>query len=150
MKNFGLKTRLILVIGILVLLMVGVGLLGYKGIADGERALESTLADQVLPLGHLKTTYDSYAVTVVDTCQKISDGSVSWEDGRKKITAARATADREWLAYNKTSHDRDEKKLVDEAVPLAKSVDAAMALRPSSHKRCPAATFWLSSTTTTA
>ncbi len=126
MKNFGLKTRLILVIGILVLLMVGVGLLGYKGLVDGERALESTFADQVLPLIHLKTVHDSYAVTVVETCQKISDGSVSWEDGRKKITAARATADREWIAYNKTSHDREEKKLVDETVPLAKSVDAAM------------------------
>ena len=126
MKNFGLKTRLILVIGILVLLMVGVGLLGYKGLVNGERALEETFANSVMPLIHLKTTYDSYAVTIVDSCQKIGDGSVSWEDGRKKITAARATADREWLAYNKTNHDREEKKLVDEAVPLAKSVDAAM------------------------
>ena len=126
MKNFGLKTRLILVIGFLVLLMVGVGWLGYKGIGDGERALESTMADQMQPLINLKTVYDCYAVTLVDSCQKIATGSVSWEDGRKKIAAARATADHEWIAYNKTNHGEEEKRLVDEVPPLAKSLDAAM------------------------
>ena len=59
MKNIGLKTRLIIVIGFLALLMIGVGLLGYKGLSDGERALETTYSDQVLPLIQLKTVYDS-------------------------------------------------------------------------------------------
>ena len=126
MKNFGLKTRLILVIGFLVLLMIGVGLLGYKGIADGERALESTFADQVQPLIHLKKIHDGYAVTVVDDSQKIAASILSWEEGRKAIAAARASADREWMNYVKTNHGVEEKRFVDEALPLAKALDAAM------------------------
>ena len=88
MKNFGLKTRLILVIGFLVLLMVGVGLLGYKGIVDGERALETTYADQVLPLIQLKKIHDNYAVVVVDDSQKVAAGHLLWEEGRKAIAAS--------------------------------------------------------------
>ena len=126
MKNFGLKTRLILVIGFLALLMIGVGLLGYKGLTDGERALETTYADQVLPLIHLKVVYDSYAVAVDNECHKLADSVVSWEEGRKNIAAATARADRAWKSYLETSHGGEEKRLVDEALPLAKSLEAAM------------------------
>ena len=126
MKNIGLKTRLILGIGFLTLLMIGVGLLGYKGIADGERALETTYADQVLPLIHLKSVYDSYAVTIDNACHNIADGSLSWEEGRKNIAAARTRADRAWKSYLDSGLGGEEKRLVDEALPLAKSVDAAM------------------------
>ncbi len=126
MKNFGLKTRLIAVIGFLALLMIGVGLLGYKGLADGERTLETTYADQVLPLVQLKSAYDSYAVTIVDDCHKIADGSFSWEEGRKNIAAAKTRADRAWKSYLETGLGVEEKRLVDEALPLAKAADAAM------------------------
>src|SRR5471032_1747626 len=126
MKNFGLKTRLIVVIGVLALLMVGVGLLGYKGLADGERALETTYADQVLPMVHLKVVYDSYAVTIDNDCHNVADGVVSWAEGRKSVAAARSRADRAWKNYLETSIAGDEKRLVDEALPLAKAVDMAM------------------------
>ena len=126
MKNFGLKTRLILVIGFLALLMIGIGLLGYKGLNDGERALETTYADQVLPLVQLKAVYDSYAVTIVDTSHKIADSSVSWAEGSKTIAAARTRADHNWQAYLATNHGTEEKRLVEETLPLAKAAEAAM------------------------
>ena len=126
MKNIGLKTRLIIVIGFLALLMIGVGLLGYKGLSDGERALETTYSDQVLPLIQLKAVYDSYAVVVVDDCHKVSGGTLSWEQGRKTIAAARARADHAWKSYSETNLGVEEKQLVDDALPLMKPLDAAM------------------------
>ncbi len=126
MRNFGLKTRLIVTIGFLTLLVVGVGLLGYKGLADGERALETTYADQVLPLIQLKVVNDSYAITVDNDCRKLMDSVVSWEEGRKDIQAAKARADRAWRSYLETDLGGEEKRLVEEALPLAKVVDATM------------------------
>lgn len=126
MKTLGLKARLILVIGILILLVVGVGLLGYKSLNDGETALETTYADQVVPLGQLKRVYNSYAVTLVDYCHKLADGAVSWEEGRRVVGAARTNAEREWSAYIRTGHGEEEKRLVGEIAPLAKALDGAM------------------------
>ena len=126
MKNFGLKTRLILVICFLALLVVGVGMLGYRGIAEGERALHSTYSDQVMPLIHLKSVYDSYAVEVDNACRNIDGGGLSWVEGRKTIAAARSRADLSWRDFQALSHESEEKRLLDEALPLAKSLDAAM------------------------
>ena len=126
MNSLGLKTRLILVIGFLALLMIGVGLLGYKGLKDGERALESTYADQVLPLIQLQTVYDNYAVVIVDTSHKIDSATISWNEGRKLIGAARSEADRGWRSYLATDHGSEEKRVVDETLPLANAVAAAM------------------------
>ena len=56
MKNIGLKTRLAVATSFLTLLMLGVGWLGYRGMAGGERLLHSTYADQILPLIYLKGT----------------------------------------------------------------------------------------------
>ena len=126
MNNFGLKTRLIVVICFLALLMAGVGLLGYKGLADGERALQTTYDDQVIPLIQLKDVFDSYAVTVVDDCRKISDGTLSWEEGCKSIAATRGQADRAWQSFLDGGHDSEEKRLLDEALPMAKTLGATM------------------------
>ncbi len=106
--------------------MIGVGLLGYKGLADGERALETTYSDQVLPLLQLKVVYDSYAVTIDNDCHNVVDGIISWEEGRRSVAAARARADRSWKSYLDTRLGGEEKRLVDDTRPLAKSVDAAM------------------------
>ena len=126
MKNIGLKTRLIVVIGILCLLMVGVGLLGYKGLADGERNLESTYSHQVVPLLHLKIIYDAYAVTIMDACEKIDLGTLTWAEGRKLVATTRSEAQKEWKAYAATEHDEAENRLVEEILPLARSLDAAL------------------------
>jgi len=103
MKNLGLKTRLMLAVGFLTLLMIAIGLLGYKGMVNDERSLQTTYTDQVVPLIDLKVAYDSYAVGVVDTCHKLSAETISWEDARKAITAATTSADRSWKAYVETN-----------------------------------------------
>ncbi len=45
MKNFGLKTRLVLAVAFLTLLMAVIALIGYKGISDAERSMEGTYAE---------------------------------------------------------------------------------------------------------
>src|SRR5882724_11110196 len=126
MKNIGLKFRLIAAIGFLTLLLIGVGLLGYKGLVDGERGLETTYADQVLPLIRLKAVYNSYAVTIDNDCHNLADGAISWEAARKSIAAARARADQAWAGYLETGLGGEERRLVDDTRPLAKAVEAAM------------------------
>jgi methyl-accepting chemotaxis protein len=127
MKSIGLKARLILAVGFLTLLMIGIGLLGYKGMADGESALRTTYADQVQPLISLKDVFDAYAVTVVDNCHKVADGVVSWADGRQAILGAFKTADQSWEAYAATNSGVEERKLIDATTAQFKPLATAAA-----------------------
>lgn len=126
MKSTGLKTRLILAVGFLTLLMICIGLLGYKGMADGENTLRTTNADQVQPLIQLKGVFDAYAVTIVDNCHKVRAGLVDWAQARKAVAASLENARRAWAAYLTTNHSEAEKALVAAAQEKSRAVDAAM------------------------
>jgi methyl-accepting chemotaxis protein len=127
MKSIGLKTRLLLAVGFLTLLMVGIGLLGYKGMADGEDALRATYADQVRPLISLKEVFDAYAVTIVGNCHQLANGETSWTDGRQAILAALKQADEAWNDYRATNSGAEERKLSDAVTARLKPAEAAVA-----------------------
>jgi methyl-accepting chemotaxis protein len=67
-----------------------------------------------------------YAVNIVDTAHKVRDGAVNWSEGRKNLADARKRIADEWKEYTGTYLVPEEKKLVDEALPLMKTADEAI------------------------
>lgn len=126
MKRIGLKTRLILAVSFITLLMIGVGLLGYKGVADGEHAMRDAYADQMLPIISLTTVSDLFEVNVTDIYRKLSDGSISWTEGRNLFTTTRQEAAAAWDAYTVTNHSAEELNLIEEAKPAREKLRAVM------------------------
>jgi methyl-accepting chemotaxis protein len=78
-----------------------------------------------MPLLHLKKVYDSYAVTLVDNCNKLAADRVAWAEARQTIAAARTVGEREWNYYLKCAHEGEEIRLLDEALVMKKALDAA-------------------------
>lgn len=126
MEKSGLKIRLITAISFLAFLMIVIGAIGYKDLADSEEALESTYANQILPLIHLKEAYDSYAAAVVHDVHRIADGALSWENGRNAITASIRVGDRAWDRYLETEHNEEETKLAIEILGLEEDLHISM------------------------
>jgi methyl-accepting chemotaxis protein len=129
MKWFGnLKTgtklySIITFMSVVMMIVGGIGLYLAKTSNDG---LDTVYQDRVVCLQQLKVVSDMYAVNIVDTSHKARDGAVSWSDARKNLDDARQRIADEWKAYTGTRLIPEEKKLVDEAIPLMKSADEAV------------------------
>lgn len=126
MEKSGLKTRLIVAISILALLMLGIGLVGYKGLADSEMALESVHANQIEPMIYLKDAYDSYAASVVHDAHQIADGVIGWNEGRERIDAAIKLGDEAWQKYLASEHNEAERALAEQILALEVTLHASM------------------------
>ena len=119
----GTKLYSIIIMMSTVLVLVGViGLYLAKKSNDG---LDTVYKDRVVCLQQLKTVSDLYAVNIVDTSHKVRDGGLSWSEGRKNLDEARKEIASTWKEYTATYLVPEEKKLVEEAVPLMKSADEA-------------------------
>src|SRR6185295_6502793 len=126
MKNLALKDRLVAIVAFLALVMIAIGLIGYKGMVDGEAALRGVYNDEIVVMLEIKAVSDAYAVTVVDTCHKMSDGAVPFAEGRKAILSAKDHADKAWKQLMAGNLTGEEKRLADDASVLARGVDAAI------------------------
>ncbi|WP_291295652.1 methyl-accepting chemotaxis protein [Elioraea sp.] len=80
------------------LIIAGVGL-SLRTTGEGAENLRAIYDDRVVPLRHLKTISDAYAVFVVDATHKSRNGNWSWEDGAASVTKALAEVDAAWKAY---------------------------------------------------
>jgi methyl-accepting chemotaxis protein len=107
--------------------MIVVGCVGMFLAKTSNDGLDTVYKDRVVCLQQLKVISDMYAVNIVDTSHKVRDGALSWSDGIKNLAEARKRVADEWKDYTGTYLVPEEKKLVDEAIPLMKSADEAVA-----------------------
>lgn len=126
MKRYALKTRLILAIGFITLLLICIGLLGYKGVADAEHTLRDAHTNQVLPMVSLETISEAYAVNVANACHKLMTGALTWTEARQAVQGALARADAAWADYAATNRTEAETKLVADLEERRQAVAAAM------------------------
>lgn len=119
-------TRLAILAGVLILLLVSIGLLGIKGMQDTNAGMDTVYNDRVVPLKDLKLIADMYAVNVVDTAHKVRNGNIVWQDGVSNVQQASHLIAEKWKAYTSTFLVEDEKKLVEELRPLLSGADAAV------------------------
>lgn len=126
MKNFGLKTRLILAVGFLAILMAVIAAIGYIGMRQDEKQLASAYDDQVIPVLELRVVYDSYALTIAGDVHRILDGSATWGEVRERVGAAKTGADAAWRSYAATNQSDLEKAAVADAVTALTAADRAV------------------------
>ena len=89
LNNLKIRSKLVLLVGALILFIVAVGAVGEQAFTTGRTALSTIFEDRVVPLRDLKLIADMYAVNVVDTAHKARAGSVSREDALQHIQEAR-------------------------------------------------------------
>jgi methyl-accepting chemotaxis protein len=125
-SNLKTGTKLYAIVALMSAVMILVGGIGLFLAKSANKGLETVYKDRVICLQQLKTISDMYAVNIVDTTHKLRDGSVNWSEGRRNLDDARKKIGEEWKAYSSTYLVPEEKKLVDEAIPLMKTADDAI------------------------
>jgi methyl-accepting chemotaxis protein len=126
-QNLKTGTKLYAIVALMSVVMIFVGVIGLFLAKSSNEGLETVYKDRVICLQQLKVISDMYAVNIVDTTHKVRDGALSWSEGRKSLDEARMRVADEWKAYSGTFLVPEEKKLVDEAGPLMKTADEAVA-----------------------
>ena len=121
--NLKTGTKLYAIVALMSAVMIVVGVIGLFLAKTSNKGLETVYNDRVICLQQLKAISDMYAVNICDTSQKVCDGALSWNDGRRNLEEARKKITDEWKDYTGTYLVPEEKKLVDDTIPLMKSAD---------------------------
>lgn len=120
-------TRLAVLAGTLLILMIVIGVTGVKGMSEAHEAMRTVYMDRVIPLKDLKLIADMYAVNIVDVAHKVRNKGLNWQQGTESVKAAQLTIHARWAAYLATELVSDEQKLVAELTPLLATADKATA-----------------------
>ncbi|WP_374337290.1 methyl-accepting chemotaxis protein [Leeia sp.] len=121
-----IASRLYLLGGCLLLLIVLTGLISLYNMRAINQDFASTYNDRVVPLKQLKVVADMYAVNIVDTTHKLRNGNLNATAAQQSIETARATIAKEWQAYRSTYLTPDEARLASEADTLMKQADTSI------------------------
>ena len=126
MRSLSIKTRLALLVGsLLVLLVAAAGFTVFRMKASNE-SLGSLYNDRVASLELLKHVGDGYN-EIVDVAHKVGSASLTPSVGAAQVKQAQARAAKSWKAYLATELDGREQALNQQAVPLVAKADEVTA-----------------------
>lgn len=108
-----IKARLLVCLSLLAVAMLVMIVTAFSAMTSISKRTESIVADRLLPVDHLKTVSDMYAVEIVDTTHKVRSGALDWAAGAKAIDLALLTIDTRWRTYEATRLTPEEKKLTE-------------------------------------
>jgi methyl-accepting chemotaxis protein len=118
MNNWTIRTRLFVLI---VLMLVGcliIGAAGLSGLRSVLAGLNSVYLDRVVPLRDLKQISDLYAVSIVDASHKARSGAIPMAEAARQVEQAEARIRQIWQAYHSTHLIDEEKLLIERVTPL--------------------------------
>ncbi|HEV7319580.1 MAG TPA: HAMP domain-containing methyl-accepting chemotaxis protein [Ensifer sp.] len=121
-----IKARLLVCLSLLAVAMLVMIATAFNAMTSIAKRTESIVADRLLPVDHLKTVSDMYAVEIVDTTHKVRSGALGWTAGSQAIKTALATIDQEWRTYEATRLTSQEKKLTETFDKARVASDAAI------------------------
>lgn len=127
LNHLKIRSKLLLLVGMLMLFIAALGLIAENAFRTGKAALSTMYEDRVVPLRDLKVIADMYAVNVVDTAHKVRDGAISREEALKNIQTAREVVSKRWNAYLATYLVEKEQALVTETKPRMAEADKTVA-----------------------
>jgi methyl-accepting chemotaxis protein len=108
--------------------VLGAVIAGFSWSASTSRtALNTVLADRVVPLKDLKLVADSYAVGVVDSAHKARNGNISYAQAIANIDKGKAAIDGAWKRYAATDSTPEEKALAQQAEAAMAKADEGVA-----------------------
>jgi methyl-accepting chemotaxis protein len=126
MKSLSIKTRLLLLVGSLLILIVVAATFTVLRMKASNASLGSLYNDRVTALELLKHTGDAYN-DIVDITHKVAAGSVNGSAGATQVKAAQAKVLKHWKGYLATELDEQELLLVKRATPLMARADEVTA-----------------------
>ena len=124
MKSLSIKTRLILLVGSLLILLIAAASFTVFRMKASNASLGSLYNDRVVALEQLKHVADEYGNGLVDTAHKVGSGALDAPAGAARVKAAQATIAKRWKEYTATDLDGEERPLVTQATPLMAKADA--------------------------
>jgi len=80
LNNVRISTKLFVLITFLSALLIGVGVMGLRGMNSANNSMQSVYEERVVPLRQLKAITDSYGVEI-DTAHKTRNGNISMQEG---------------------------------------------------------------------
>ncbi len=123
-QNMKIATRLTLLAGTLVLLMILIGGLGIAGMQNAHNGMTTVYVDRVEPMRDLKEVIDDFALILVDLPQKTTKGIITPQEALRITRETLPATEKLWDAYLKTFLIDEEKKLIKQATPLIEKARA--------------------------
>ena len=126
MKSLNIKTRLVLLVGSLLILLVAAASFTVVRMKASNASLGSLYNDRVVSLEQLKHVGDAYN-DAVDIAHKVAAGSLAAPEGAAQLKADQGKIARSWKDYASSDLDEQELPLVRQGTPLMAKADAAIA-----------------------
>jgi len=98
MKNLSIQSRLVLLVGSLLILLVAAAGFTVMRMTASNELLGSLYNDRVVAPEQLKRVADAYN-EVVDSAHKVGSGAIAPAVGATQVKAALAKADKRWKEY---------------------------------------------------
>lgn len=132
-----IKSRLIVTIVFLAIILIVIGAKGNYALSDVNDALKTVYEDRVVPLQQLKIISDHYAVSVIDAVNKANAGLTSGQDALVLVETASQAIEAEWQKYMSTTLTPQEQSLAQQAQALFKPANQNVAALVSFLKQNP-------------
>ena len=126
MKSLSIKTRLLLLVGSLLIMFVAAASFVVARMKASNESLGSLYNERVVALEQLKHVADAYN-DAVDVAHKVGAGALTPAAGATQARAAQGKVARRWQEYTASNLDDEERPLVAQAAPLMARADAAVA-----------------------
>ena len=126
MKQWKVRTHLLLLATLLLSSMLGIGAMGLYGMRATVQGLETVYLDRVIPLQDLKRISELYSAQIVDAVHKARDGAYSAGQAAEQIQLARVEINNLWRRYRSTHLIEEELRLIDRITPLMQATDAPL------------------------
>jgi methyl-accepting chemotaxis protein WspA len=124
LNKLTIKSRLIVLIGLMSLVSLAVGIVGLVQSSNGERAFNQIFTDRVVSIGYLKDVQFAYTVQIIGAANKFSDGVLSAQDALQAVQMATSQIQMTWPRFIALQHDDVDKQLASGTEALMASADA--------------------------
>ncbi|QKE65066.1 methyl-accepting chemotaxis protein [Aquipseudomonas campi] len=118
MKNWTIRTRLFVLIVLMMAGSLAIGVSGLHGLRGVLADLNSVYLDRVVPLRDLKVIADLYAVNIVDASHKARNGGITPAEALRQVEEAEGKIGTIWQAYKQTQLIAEEEQLIAQIEPL--------------------------------
>ena len=122
-----IRSRLILLIGLMGLVSLGVGVVGLIQASNGERAFDRIFTSRVVSIGYLKNVEVAYTVQIIGAANKYSDGVSSADEAVAAVQSATSQIADTWPRFVALQQEDADKQLASGTEALMKSADTEVA-----------------------
>ncbi len=126
MKQWKVRTHLLLLASLLLSSVTGIGALGLYGMRSTVQGLETVYLDRVIPLQDLKRIAELYSAQIVEAVHKAHSGAYTAGQAVEQIQRAQAEIDTLWRHYRSTQLIAQEVQLINRITPLMQATDAPL------------------------